>query len=159
MRRGGTSGILTIFKTGGGKSSYVRVNFVLWLYYCFTTFLYRLYYRCTIILLYRFLDAPMLSGGLLAVEEDVHVAAVGTFKLAVEAEATTVEEAAGANPFDFKFMFLGIRGDDQPTDALSFSAFSASWRASMQSSMSPSMKAGRLCMDQPMRWSVTRDWG
>ena len=37
-----------------------------------------------------------LSGGLLAVEEDVHVAAVGTFKLAVEAEATTVEEAAGA---------------------------------------------------------------
>ena len=70
-----------------------------------------------------------------------------------------VEEAAGANPFDFKFMFLGIRGDDQPTDALSFSAFSASWRASMQSSMSPSMKAGRLCMDQPMRWSVTRDWG
>ena len=100
-----------------------------------------------------------LSGGLLAVEEDVHVAAVGTFELAVEAEATAVEEAAGANPFDFKFMFLGIRGDDQPTDALSFSAFSASWRASMQSSMSPSMKAGRLCMDQPMRWSVTRDWG
>ena len=59
MRRGGISGILTIFKTVGGKCSYVGVEFALWLYYCFTTFLYRLYYRCTIILLYRFLDAPM----------------------------------------------------------------------------------------------------
>ena len=46
-----------------------------------------------------------------------------------------------------------------PTEAFSFSAFSASWRASIQSSMSPSMKAGRLCILQPMRWSVTRLWG
>ena len=37
--------------------------------------------------------------------------------------------------------------DYQPTEALSFSAFSASWRASMRSSMSPSMNAGRLCME------------
>ena len=74
MRRGGISGILTIFKTGGGKSSYVRVNFVLWLYYCFTTFLYRLSYSCTIILLYRFLDAPML---LLCRGVSEEVAAVG----------------------------------------------------------------------------------
>ena len=59
MRVGGISGILTLFKTDGEKSSYVGVEFALWLYYCFTTFLYRLYYRCTIILLYRFLDAPM----------------------------------------------------------------------------------------------------
>lgn len=35
----------------------------------------------------------------------------------------------------------------QPTEALSFSAFSASWRASMRASMSPSMKAGRLCIE------------
>ena len=59
MRWSGTSGILTLFKTGGEKSSYVGVEFALWLYYCFTTFLYRLSYGCTIILLYRFLDAPM----------------------------------------------------------------------------------------------------
>ena len=70
-------------------------------------------------------------------------------------------EKQGADDGDILFHGITsyVQTKGQPTEAFSFSAFSASWRASMQSSMSPSMKAGRLCMLQPMRWSVTRDCG
>ena len=39
------------------------------------------------------------------------------------------------------------------------SAFSAIWSWSMHSCMSPSIKAGRLYIDQFILWSVTRPWG
>ena len=55
-------------------------------------------------------------------------------------------------------VFLAVHDYSSPA-SLSRSAFSAIVSWSMHSWMSPSMKTGRLYMDQPMRWSVTRPCG
>ena len=73
-----------------------------------------------------------------------------------EAWAPPAHEVAGDHASTVATITRLIEGNYSPA-SLRRSAFSAIWSWSMHSWMSPSMKTGRLYIDQFIRWSVTRD--